>query len=166
MSDQVKNPPKKIALLLGFDFGLKHIGVASGNSLLGTSSPLQEIAAKNGTPDWSKMDALLSNWDADILVVGLPLTMGGTENYMCKYARKFATQLRKRYNILCVMADERLSTFGAETEVRNANTKITKKHTQKKQVVSSHSLAACVILDTWFSMPKHQQQKLLEAPSI
>jgi putative Holliday junction resolvase len=150
-------------LLLGFDFGTKNIGVASGNSLTATAMPLAPINAYRGTPEWHSLDQLVSEWTAKLMVVGLPLRMNGAENWMSRKARRFAVELRERYLVSCVMVDERLSSFVAQNEVRDANIKIRKKHQQAKQHASTHSIAACLILDAWFSLPEQEQAQLIDA---
>lgn len=152
----------ELLLVLGFDYGLSHIGVASGQSLTTTATPLSPINAKNGTPDWAMFDTLMRSWQAQLLVVGLPLHMNGAENFMSTAARRFAKQLQLRYKIPCVMADERLSSFSAQKEARDADGKVVKRHKKPKQTQSTHSLAACVILDTWFSLPVRERQQSLE----
>ena len=64
--------------LLAFDFGTKSIGVAIGQQLTGTARPLMALKAQDGTPDWSRIEALLKEWLPDRVVVGLPLNMDGT----------------------------------------------------------------------------------------
>ena len=65
--------------LLGFDFGMKNIGIAVGQELTRTANPLTAIKARDGIPDWELIARLLQEWQPALLVVGLPLNMDGTE---------------------------------------------------------------------------------------
>lgn len=97
-------------IVLAFDYGTKKIGVASGNDLIGTASPLAPFSCQDGQPDWDRLGALLEEWRPDRLVVGLPLNMDGSEGPSCDRARKFARRLKGRFGAQVVMVDERLST--------------------------------------------------------
>ena len=79
--------------LLAFDFGLKRIGVAVGQTLTGTANPLQTVAVRRDTPDWPAIARLMETWAPNALVVGMPLNMDGTEQDMSRRARRFGRQL-------------------------------------------------------------------------
>ena len=103
--------------VLAFDFGLKHIGIATGQSITGTATGLTTVEAVNGKPDWGTLDALIADWRPTDLIVGLPLNMDDTESDMSAHARRFADRLRGRYAPLVHLHDERLTTRAAmETE--------------------------------------------------
>lgn len=97
--------------LLAFDYGLRRIGVAVAQQLTGTSSPLRILAARDGQPDWDEVERLLAEWRPDLIVVGNPLNMDGSESEMSGRARKFARRLHGRYGLRVEMMDERLSSF-------------------------------------------------------
>ena len=103
--------------LLAFDFGTRRIGVASGQEMLGTGQPLAMLPARDGIPDWQQIEALLAEWQPDIVLVGLPLNMDDTENDMCARARKFGKCLHGRYHVTVEMVDERLTSYEAKGEV-------------------------------------------------
>src|SRR5690606_16707927 len=73
--------------VIAFDFGLRWIGAAVGQSMLATGSPLARLKARDGIPRWEEIDALLEEWKPDRLVVGLPLNMDGSESDMSLRAR-------------------------------------------------------------------------------
>ena len=102
------------ARVIGFDFGLKRIGVATGNTRTGTSQGLSTVRAKGGTPDWPEVERLIGQWLPSILVVGLPLNMDGSESIMAARARKFGAVAGRRFGLEVVYVDERLTTAGAE----------------------------------------------------
>ncbi|UZJ43343.1 Holliday junction resolvase RuvX [Marinimicrobium sp. C6131] len=103
--------------LLGFDYGLKNIGVATGQTLTGTATPQAALRARDGVPDWSEVEALLRDWRPDLVLVGLPLNMDGTESELSARARKFANRIHGRFGVAVEMVDERLSSFAAKGEV-------------------------------------------------
>ncbi len=102
------------ATVLAFDFGLRQIGVAVGNCLLGTTQPLPIIAAREGIPDWTLLERVVSEWQPDLLLVGDPLNMDGSESELSIRARRFARRLHGRLGLPIAMADERLSSFEAK----------------------------------------------------
>lgn len=99
--------------LIGFDFGMKNIGIAVGQELTHTANPLTVIKAREGIPDWQQVADLLDQWKPDLLIVGLPLNMDGSEQEMTSAARRFGNRLNGRFNIPVEWQDERLSSFEA-----------------------------------------------------
>jgi putative Holliday junction resolvase len=99
--------------VLAFDFGLKHIGVAVGQSVTRTASPLTTIAARDGMPDWSDVERLIIEWQPTALVVGLPLNMDDSESEMSLKARTFAERMGLRFGVPIELVDERLTSFAA-----------------------------------------------------
>lgn len=110
--------PSSRRTVLAFDFGLRQIGVAVGNCLLHTSQPLTVLAAREGIPRWEQLDALVAEWQPDLLVVGDPLNMDGTESELSTRARKFARRLEGRLGLPVELADERLTSFEAKQASR------------------------------------------------
>ena len=95
--------------VLGFDFGLKRIGVAVGNSLLQQAQPLTIIDAVTNTAKFAAIQALLEEWQPARCIVGLPLQPDGAEHAMTARCRRFAQQLHGRFGQLVVLVDERYS---------------------------------------------------------
>ncbi|VFP87693.1 Putative pre-16S rRNA nuclease [Candidatus Erwinia haradaeae] len=129
--------------LLSFDFGMRHIGVASGQNVTGTAYPLNTITAKNGTPDWNKVNILLEEWKPDRIIVGLPLNMDGSEQMITIYTRKFSHCLYLRYNIPISLQDERLTTKEARAKLFDREGF---KAFRKRNI---DSIAAAIILESW-----------------
>ncbi len=103
--------------ILGFDFGTFSIGIAVGQSITGTASPLAALKAKDGQPDWDQLGSIIKEWQPSLLVVGLPLNMDGTEQLITTKAKKFANRLHGRFGLPVVMQDERLTTVAAKEEL-------------------------------------------------
>jgi len=107
----------EIKNVLGFDFGLKHIGVASGQTFTRTAQPLTSIAANNGIPNWDHIADLIKTWKPNALIVGIPLNMDGTEQPITHAARKFLRELEQRFLLPVYAIDERLSTVEARARL-------------------------------------------------
>ena len=100
---------------MAFDFGLRQIGVATGNRLLGTTSSLAILRARDGVPRWEEVQQLLDEWQPALLLVGDPLNMDGSESELGTMARRFARRLHGRFGLPVEMADERLSSHEAKS---------------------------------------------------
>ena len=127
-------------LVIAFDFGLRQIGVAVGQGLTGTASPLETLRARDGAPDWSAVKALVTTWRPGRLLVGLPLNMDDTESPMSTRARKFADRLARVTNTPVDLVDERLSSREAAD-----------RSSRRRQNAASHAAAAAVIAETWLA---------------
>ncbi|MCH8498361.1 MAG: Holliday junction resolvase RuvX [Marinobacter sp.] len=131
--------------VMAFDYGLRRIGVAVGQELLGTAQPLQMLTARDGIPDWALIGRLLAEWQPDLLVVGLPLNMDGSESDMCARARKFANRLNGRFNLPIALMDERLTSYEAKGEVlAQGGSRDFARH-------GVDDRAAVLILESWFA---------------
>lgn len=98
-----------IDTILAFDFGLKRIGVAIGNSMICQAKPLSVITATANEPKFAAIAALLEEWGPSRIVVGLPSHPDGTEHEMSARCRRFANQLHGRFNLPVELVDERYS---------------------------------------------------------
>lgn len=134
-----------IQTLVAFDYGLRHIGTAVGQRMIGSSNPAGTISARDGVPDWQAIEKLLKEWQPDLLLVGLPLNMDGTESPMSARAQKFSRQLAGRFGLAVELVDERLTSFAA------------KQHRRENQQSTDFGRdtvdqeAACIILQDYYS---------------
>lgn len=129
--------------ILGFDFGMKSIGVAVGHQLTNTARGIAALSARDGIPDWAIIAKLMTEWQPGLIVVGLPLNMDGTEQLMTAAARKFGNRINNRFNIPVVWQDERLTTFEALDQMGIRS----KLQTDKRSDVDK--LSAQIILQSW-----------------
>ena len=132
-------------VILAFDFGLKHIGVAIGQEITKTAQTFFSLKAKNGKPDWNQLDPLVKEWNPKLFIVGNPLNMDGSYSEIKKKSDKFSNLLNKRYNIPVELMDERLTTREAKERLE------TKKDTSVSLGRDTHQIAAQIILENWFS---------------
>ncbi len=140
-----------ILLVLGFDYGLRYIGVAIGQTITKSATPLTTLIAQKGTPNWDDIAKLIKKWSPSVFVVGLPYQMDGSEQFISTAARKFAVELQKRFNLPAFTMDERLTT-------REAKSQISELHAQKKDLPELDSYAAKLILESWMSTQADKQQ--------
>ena len=125
--------------ILAFDFGTQHIGVAVGQTVTKTSSPLIILnVAREGKEIWKTISSLIDEWKPDQLLVGKPLNMDGTPSEMMKKVDPFFNKLQKISNIPCELVDERLTSFEAKQLIE----------TQSKDD-RVDDLAAKIFLDDW-----------------
>ncbi|NOR51896.1 MAG: Holliday junction resolvase RuvX, partial [Gammaproteobacteria bacterium] len=113
-------------VVLGFDFGEKRIGVAIGQELTGTARGIATLTSKNRQPDWDAISHLIEQWHPDLLVVGAPLHMDGTEQPLTHLAYRFGNRLSGRYNLPVERIDERLTSYEAEQELSEEGGKYSK----------------------------------------
>ncbi|HYE70160.1 MAG TPA: Holliday junction resolvase RuvX [Aquabacterium sp.] len=107
--------PSRPLSFLAFDFGVKRVGVASGNTVLGAAQALTTISDE-GDRRFARIDALIAEWQPDALVVGVPFHPDGAEHDNTRRARRFARQLHGRFRLPVHEVDERYSTTEAARE--------------------------------------------------
>lgn len=138
--------PEGALRALGFDFGLRRTGVAVGQTLSASATPVTVLKMTDGVPDWSLIDGLIKEWAPDRLVVGLPYTMHGGEQDITRRARGFAAELEQRYPCPVLTVDERLSSKEAEARLRELRQQ-GRRRVRREDIDCA---AACVILESWF----------------
>jgi putative Holliday junction resolvase len=136
-------------IVLAFDFGLRRIGVACGDTVSRSASALQAVPADSGTPRWPAIASLMRDWQPDMAVVGLPYNVDGSDSGMTGAARSFAAELARRYGLEVAMVDERYSSLEAEARLKSARESGLRRRRVAKSDVDA--AAACVILERWFS---------------
>jgi putative Holliday junction resolvase len=139
-----------IQTILAFDYGTSFIGVAVGQSITRTATPLPALKARDGIPDWDQLQKLIDEWEPQRLIVGLPLNMDDSESELSARARKFANRLHGRFNLPFEMWDERLSSFEARGELLEQNRQ-NKSGGKKFRERGVDSLSARLILESWFA---------------
>ena len=95
--------------LLAFDFGLKRIGVAVGNTITRQAQALEIITAATNDGKFIEIAKLVASWQPAVCVVGLPMHPDGAENEMTQRCQRFANQLQGRFGVATVLVDERYS---------------------------------------------------------
>src|SRR5690606_29617574 len=127
--------------LLAFDYGLKKIGVAVGNTLTRQARPLKILSPVTREQRFAALAALLEEWRPDRVVVGLPLASDGSEQYHSLRCRRFANQLHGRFGVTAELVDERGSSVEAQLALGNHD--------------ADDAMAAAIILQRYFdALPK------------
>lgn len=130
--------------VLSFDFGEQRIGVAVGEHLIGTASPLATIDNESNDIRFQKITELIQEWQPKLLVVGLPLNVDGTEHALTQLCKKFARRLNGRFNLPVMLVDERYSSAEASQRLSETGIKGRAQKTMLDQV------AAQTILQSYF----------------
>jgi putative Holliday junction resolvase len=135
----------RVHCVIGFDFGLKRIGLATGQTITGTATPLATLRAINQAPDWESIAAHIKQWKPDALIVGIPYLLDGSESDITRAARNFSKALEQRFQLPVYTIDESLSSYAAEAQLKQ-NIKIAKhnKHEIDK-------MAAAIIVQSWLN---------------
>ncbi|TAL82141.1 MAG: Holliday junction resolvase RuvX [Candidimonas sp.] len=124
--------------LLAFDYGTKKIGVAIGNTLTRQARPLEILTPTTRQQRFSAIGRLLAEWQPQRVIVGLPLTMEGAEQYASLRCRRFAHQLHGRFGLMVELVDERGSSLEAQ-DILGSN-------------AADDAVAAAVILQRYFDV--------------
>lgn len=130
--------------VLGFDFGEQRIGVAVGEHLLGTANPLTTINNESNEIRFQQITELVKEWQPNLLVVGLPLNVDGSEHEVTQLCKKFARRLNGRFNLPVMLIDERYSSVEASNILNESGIKGRAQKTMLDQV------AAQTILQSYF----------------
>lgn len=131
---------------LGFDYGTHKIGVAVGQRVTGTASPLETIRSEKKIVRWEAIDRLIKTWSPKALVVGIACQPDGQDNPVTPAMRKFCRQLEGRYQLPVYPVDEHLTTFESKRLLFDeANLRAHQVQEFNDQV------AAKLILQTWLN---------------
>lgn len=134
--------------VIAFDFGEQRIGVAVGEHLLATANPLTTIDNESNEIRFQVIGELLKEWQPTLLVVGLPLSLDGSEHNVTQLCKKFARRLNGRFNLPVMLVDERYSSAEASNKLNEAGIKGRAQKTMLDQV------AAQTILQSYFDSLK------------
>ncbi|MCR5536578.1 MAG: Holliday junction resolvase RuvX [Succinivibrio sp.] len=133
--------------VMAFDYGLRHIGVAVGSTEFQTTEELPCLVTKFGKVPEPQLLKLVRQWQPQLLVVGIPLNLDGTEQEMTVRARRFAQKLQTLTSLPLAYVDERLSSKEAKAEIF-ATGGFGALAKDKGHV---DSLTACILLEQYFS---------------
>ena len=133
---------------MAFDFGERRIGVACGDTISRTASPVGFVRVEASGP-WQQIESLLKVWAPNLVVVGLPYNADGSESALTGAARRFAAQLKERFSLEVSMVDERYSSMDAQARLKAARESgLMRRRVHKGDIDAA---AACVILERWFT---------------
>jgi putative Holliday junction resolvase len=151
MPEEVARPSGTI---IAFDFGLRRIGVAVGQTVTGSANALTVVPASE-QPDWQSITRIVDEWKPAAFVVGLPLAEDGGDTAMSEAARRFGRQLEGRYHTPVYLQDERLTSFGAQQRFVAARSR---GGMRRKDAALKDAMAAQIILENWLTRILHQPE--------
>tara|TARA_B100000427_G_scaffold147763_1_gene122795 strand:+ start:453 stop:863 length:411 start_codon:yes stop_codon:yes gene_type:complete len=129
---------------VGIDLGEKRIGVAISDSSGNLATPY-EVVFRTGNRDQEhqQIRAIVEEVEAEILVIGLPLSLDGSEGQAAQGAREEAKAIAQAISVPVEMHDERLTTVEAERLLREQGLK----GPERRKVVDK--VAAAILLQAW-----------------
>lgn len=130
--------------VLAFDFGERRLGIAVGEHLINSANPLTTIDNESNEVRFATITQLVNEWQPKLLVVGLPLSLDGSETEVTQLCKKFARRLNGRFNLPVIMIDERYSSTEASQLLNESGIKGRAQKTMLDQV------AAQTILRSYF----------------
>ncbi len=136
--------------LLAFDYGQRRIGVAVGQSVTGSASPLGIVDNRPSGPDQAALAALIREWRPELLVVGSPAHADGSPSEMQAHVKSFIEVLGT-FALPIDTVDERYTSIEAETRLRDARAAGARRRITKASVDSA---AAVLIAERYLAAHK------------
>ncbi len=130
--------------VLAFDFGERRIGIAVGEHLISSANPLTTIDNESNEVRFAAITQLINEWQPKLLVVGLPLSLDGSETEVTQLCKKFARRLNGRFNLPVMLIDERYSSAEASQLLNQTGIK------GRAQKAMLDQVAAQTILRSYF----------------
>jgi len=135
--------------VLGFDFGLKRIGLASGDSLTATAAPRRAVAMREDGPDWPAIEREVRALKPGLLVVGVPYNADGSPGRLTAAARRFGVALEERFGLPVEHVDEHGSSLEAGAALKHARSSGERRRRVRRADIDS--VAAAIILERWLA---------------
>ena len=145
MSDLLSRPAQtnelahSFNMFMGFDYGVKRIGVSVVNKVLASAKPCASVSG-TAAQQWTQIADRITQWEPEAFVVGVPFHPDGAEHENTHKARRFIRQLEGRYKLPVFEVDERYSTTEALSQQNGSGT--------GNADIDSES--ACIILNQFF----------------
>ena len=136
-------------IALAFDYGLRRIGMAAGDTLTGTAAPRPAVAARAGLPDWSAIAREIRALAPQVLIVGVPYNADGSDGTLAQAARDFAVQLGERFALPVAHVDEHGSSLEAGRALKDRRASGQRRRRVQREDIDS--AAAAVILTRWLA---------------
>jgi putative holliday junction resolvase len=145
-SESTSHSLRPTLTILGFDYGARRIGVAVGNTFTGDAQALSVVGNGDNGVDWPRVDAAVRDWRPNVLLVGLPLMLDGSEQSNGRVARGFAADLGERFKLPVHLVDERLSSVEAAHRFADRRAR---GQARRKNANELDAIAAQIIIETW-----------------
>ena len=143
-----------MARAIGVDLGSKRVGVASSDATRTLASPVTVLERRgNRAADHKALAAIIEEYEADVVVVGLPLSLNGGESHAAKLVRDEVEQMTAALNVPIVLHDERFTTATAHASMMERKMKAD----ARRRVVDK--VAAAVMLQGWLDAQAYRRQQ-------
>lgn len=126
-----------VLTVLGFDYGERRIGVAVGQTLTHTATPLRSVTMRGRRPDWDRIAEWVREYQPQMFILGLPASADDRPHPMTEHITRFGRQLKDRFHLPVKFIDERLSSHEAASRATAGG------------AVDLDAEAARVILESW-----------------
>jgi putative Holliday junction resolvase len=140
---------REIQTVVAFDFGLKRIGIAAGDTLTATAAPRPAAMVGRSGPDWDAIGREVRALGPRLLVVGAPYNADGSPGALAPAARRFAAELERRFGLPVNMVDERWSSLEASAALKAQRASGERRRRVRREDIDS--AAAAVILERWLA---------------
>jgi len=142
-----------VQTILAFDFGLKRIGIASGDTVTSTAGPRPAINNTANGPDWQAITREIQSLQPHLLIVGAPYNADGSPSHIATAANGFAAELERRFGLPVKRVDERFSSLQANERLKAQRASGERKRRIRREDIDS--AAAAVILERWLAGETH-----------
>jgi putative Holliday junction resolvase len=138
-----------VQTILAFDFGLKRIGLAAGDTITRTAGPRPAVAVSAAGPDWTAIEREVRGLQPHVIVVGAPYNADGSPGALANAANGFAAELERRFALPVKRVDERFSSLQANERLKAQRASGERRRRIRREEIDS--VAAAVILERWLS---------------
>lgn len=132
-------------IVIGLDFGLKHLGVSVGDTHSCVANPVGSIYSKSNN-FFVKLDVIIRQWCPALIVIGMPLNADGTKQPLSGLVTQFGNQCKERYNLNIEYVDERWTTVEAKAQL------FAEGGVKKLDKSLIDAASAQIILQQWFDI--------------
>lgn len=136
--------------LLGFDYGKRRTGVAVGQTITRTATPLETLNCNGTEPDWLIVGHLIEQWQPQALVVGVPIITKSQGKELIRLIQRFCGSLGNRYGLPVYTCDESYTSAEAYQQLKEMRRAGHRKRIAKEKI---DSLAAAILLEAWMASP-------------
>jgi putative Holliday junction resolvase len=136
----------EVRCVIAFDFGLKRIGIAAGDTLTASASPRPAIAVSANGPNWEAIGREIRSLEPQHLVLGAPYNVDGSPGALASAAEAFACELTRRFGLRVERVDERFSSIEASAHLKSQRASGQRRRIRREDIDSA---AAAVILERW-----------------
>ncbi len=141
--------------ILALDLGERRIGVAVGDPTGTVARPVTAIIRTSRQEDLTAIARLLNEYQAELVIVGLPLSLDGTEGPQAQQTRRYAEHLAQELDVTIEFWDERYSSVRAEEILRGKKGKRRRRQTRG----DVDATAAAVFLQSYLDANAPRQQE-------